>query len=442
MSILARVAASLQQLFGPLAQEAADEAGVIRRQRKFTALSLARTFVLGFLRHPEASDEQLAQMAVCCGAAVTPQAIDQRHTPRLVQFLRGLFCRALRVVVGSDRALAPILERFPCVVLLDSTVLTLPDGQRDEFPGCGGTYGGGAAALKLQTELDLRSGAVAHVELEPGKSPDGASSRQGARHGPGSLRVTDLGYFDLTVFAAMDEAGEYFLSRLQPGTHVLTPDGGALDLLPWLARQPGPFVDQAVRVGKGQRLPCRLIAWRLPPEQADRRRQKLRRDYRDKYGSEPSAERLAWCDWTILITNVPAELLTPEEAAVLYRARWQVELLFKRWKSQDRVALLSGSTEVRQMVRVWARLLAALVQHWLIVASAWGDPTKSLAKVGEAVREFAGRLAAGLDRRPELERALADLAAVVAKTCRRDKRSRPGTFELLNDVSLLDFLLT
>jgi hypothetical protein len=442
MSILTRATASLQRLFGPLAQDAADEAGVIRRQRKFTALSLARTFVLGFLQHPEASDEQLAQMAVACGADVTPQAIDQRHTPRLVAFLRGLFGRALHVVVGADRALAPLLERFPHVLLLDSTTITLPDGQQGEFPGCGGGAGGGAAALKLQTELDLRSGAVAHVELEPGKSPDGASARQDARYGPGSLRITDLGYFDLKVFAAIDEAGEYFLSRLQPGTHVLTPDGDALDLLPWLARQPGPFVDQPVRVGKGQRLVCRLIAWRLPPEQADRRRQKLRRDYRDKYGSEPSAERLAWCDWTVLITNVPAELLTPEEAAVLYRARWQVELLFKRWKSQGRVAVLSGATEARQLVRVWARLLAVLVQHGLVVATAGGDPTKSLAKVCEVVRDFVGRLAAVLDRRRALAQVLADLARVVAKTCRRNKRSKPGTFELLNDVSLLDFQLT
>ena len=442
MSILPRAAASLQRLLGPLAQEAADEAGVIRRRRKFTAVSLARTFVLGFLRHPEASDEQLAQVAVACGADVTPQAIDQRHTPRLVHFLQGLFGRALRVVVGADRALAPLLERFTHVILLDSTTITLPDGQQDEFPGCGGGAGGGAAALKLQTELDLRSGAVAHVELEPGRSPDGKSARQAARYGPGSLRITDLGYFDLKAFAAIDQAGEYFLSRLQPGTHVLTPDGGPVELLPWLARQPGPFVDQAVRAGKGRRLMCRLIAWRLPPEQASRRRQKLRRDYRDKYGSEPSAERLAWCDWTVLITNVPAELLSPAEAAVLYRARWQVELLFKRWKSQDRVALLSGATEVRQMVRVWARLLAALVQHWLVVATAWGNPTTSLAKVCEAVREFVGRLAAGLDRRSELARALADMAAVVAKTCRRDQRSTPGTFELLNDVSLLGYCLT
>ena len=442
MTIIARVGSALQRLFGPAAQEAADVSGVIQRQRKFTALSLARTFVLGFLRDPEASDEQLAQMAVGCGADVTPQAVEQRHTPRLVRFLQELFGRAPRVVVGSDKALAPILERFPRVTLLDSSTITLPDGLRDEFPGCGGSYGGGAAALKLQTELDLRSGAVTAVQVEPGKSPDGASNRQAARRGAGSLRVTDLGYFDLAVFADMDAAGEYFLSRLQPGTAVLVDDGPVTDLPAWLAEQPGPWIDRAVRGGKGRRLPCRLIAWRLPAEQANRRRQKLRRDYRDKYGTEPSAERLAWCDWTVLITNVPAELLSPAEAAVLYRARWQVELLFKRWKSQDRVALLSGATEVRQMVRVWARLLAALVQHWLVVATAWGNPTTSLAKVCEAVREFVGRLAAGLDRRSELARALADMAAVVAKTCRRDQRSTPGTFELLNDVSLLGYCLT
>ena len=339
MRILTRVGSALQRLFGRAAQEAADVSGVIQRQRKFTALSLARTFVLGFLRHPEASDEQLAQMAVQCGTGVTPQAVEQRHSPRLVHFLQELFGRATRLAVGSDKALAPILERFAGVILLDSSTIALPDGQRDEFPGCGGTYGGGAAALKLQTELDLRRGALTHVAVEPGKSPDGASSRQQARRGPGSLRVTDLGYFDLEVFADLEAAGEYFLSRLQPGTAVLVDDEPVLDLPAWLAEQPGPWIDRAVGAGKARRLPCRLIAWRLPPEQAARRRQKLRRDYRDKYGTEPSAERLAWCDWTILITNVPVALLSPAEAAVLYRARWQVEVCHADYRPSDRLYL-------------------------------------------------------------------------------------------------------
>jgi hypothetical protein len=436
------VSAALQYLFGACAEQAAAATGVIVRQRKFTPLSLARTFVLGFLRHPDASAEQLAQIAAQCGVPVTPQAVEQRHTAKLVQFLKDLFGRVTKLVVGSDKALAPLLERFTDVTVLDSSTIPLPDELRDEYPGCGGSHGGGAAALKLQTAWDLRRGALTHLEIEPGRSADAATGQQHARRGPGSLRITDLGYFDLGVFAALDAQDAYFLSRLQFGTHVRQPAGDRIDLLRWLAEQPGPFVDQPVLVVQEQRLACRLIAWRLPPEQAARRRQKLRQEMLSQKGREPSAERLAWCDWTILVTNVPAATLTPEEAAVLYRARWQVELLFKRWKGQDLVAVLRGATVARQMVGVWGRLLAALVQHWLVVASAWGDPSKSLSKVCEAVRDFASRVAASLDRNAELACVLAALCATVAKTCSRNKRSKPGTFELLNDVSLLDFELT
>ena len=442
MGILVTIDGALQRLFGDVAETAAAESGVIQRKRKFTALSLARTYVLGFLRTPNASDEKLAQMAVQCGAAVTPQAIEQRHTPRLADFLERLFRNATKLIVGSDQALAPILERFTTVTMLDSSSISLPDEMQEQFRGCGGSYDSGASALKLQTEWDLRSSALAHVEIEPGRSPDGATSRQAARHGKGSLRIADLGYFGLGVFAAMAAAGEYYLSRLQFGTHVLLHSGMAVDVLTWLAKQPGRFVDVSILLGQSQRLPCRLIAWRLPAEQANCRRRKLRQDTMKKRGCQPSAKRLAWRDWTILVTNVPDELLTPAEAAVLYRARWQVELLFKRWKSQGLVAELSGATVVRQMVRVWSRLLAAVVQHWLMVGTIWGDPSRSLDKVWQAVQHFVGRLAVSLDRVADLARVLADMRATFAKTCRRDKRSKPGTFELLNDVALLDFELT
>ena len=94
------------------------------------------------------------------------------------------------------------------------------------------------------------------------------------------------------------------------------------------------------------------------------------------------------------------------------------------------------------MVRVWSRLIAAVVQHWLMIGTIWGDPSRSLDKVWQAVRGFVGRLAAALDSPSALERVLADMRETFTKTCRRDKRSKAGTFELLNDVELLDFSLT
>lgn len=442
MKIIAKVGAALQQVFGEIAELADEVSGVIRRKRKFTALSLAKTFVLGFLQNPHASDEELAQMAAQCGADVTPQAIDQRHTPALVKFLETLFRGATKLVVGSNEALAPILKRFTSVTILDSSTITLPVEMKEQFPGCGGPYGSGAAAMKLQTELDLRSGALSCVEIEAGRSTDNATSRQQVRRGKGSLRIADLGYFHVAVFAAMAAAGEYFLSRLQFGTAVGLPDASAVELLQWLKQQPQRFTDRPIWLAKGYGFHCRLIAWRVPPEQANRRRQKLRQEILRKRGQEPTAERLAWCDWTILVTNIPEKMLTPAEAVVLYRARWQVELLFKRWKSQDLVAVLGGSTAVRQMVRVWSRLLAALLQHWLLVATAWGDPTKSWSKVCEAIRKFVGRITAALNRPTELKHVLKDLTRTIARTCRRNKRKKPGTFELLNNVRLLDFRLT
>lgn len=442
MEMLAKVGAALQQLLGPSAQNAAERSDVIQRQRTFSPMSLAMTFVLGHLQRPQASVNELAVMAVQCGADVTPQAVDQRRTPELVMFLEHVFREALKVIVASPRSLAPILERFESVTVIDGTLITLPDSQKERFKGCGGTYHASQSAVKLQTELDLRSGALSHIEIEPGKSPDGATCRQQARRGAGSLRISDLGYFCVAVFAAMAAAGEHFLSRLQFGTGLLLPDGTAINLLRWLQEQPESLVDRSILLGVKERLPCRLIAWRMPVEQAGRRRQKLRADVMRKRGREPSAERLAWCDWTILVTSVPVEMLTPPESIILYRARWQVELLFKRWKSGGLVAALTGSTDVRTMVSVWSRLIACLVQHWLLVATVWGDPRKSLDKAAMIIRDFANQIATNLWRFDTLIHTLTLLNAAIVKTCSRNKRKKPGTFELLNDPRLLDFSLT
>src|ERR1019366_8368972 len=142
------------------------------------------------------------------------------------------------------------------------------------------------------------------------------------------------------------------------GTGVLLRDGTPVKLLAWLATQTGPFIDCSILLGLKDRLPCRLIAWRVPAEVANRRRQKLRADMKTRKGKEPSRERLAWCDWSILVMSVPPHLLTPKEAVVLYRARWQIELFFKRWKSQGLAAALIGSTDIRKMVGGWFRLMA------------------------------------------------------------------------------------
>jgi len=317
VEIVQDISRKVQVLLEDWADEVGRECDVIKRQRKCDAKTLAATFVFGFLQNPRASDEQLAQMAGVLGVKVTPQAVEQRFSEELIRFLQTLFERAANRVLKSQNSLAPLLDRFTDVLLIDSTTISLPAELADAFPGCGGGFGGGTAALKLQVQLSLKTGSLEGVRIESGRDCDVKTPLQKRTLSAGTLRIADLGYFDTSVLQRFEEGGVYWLSRLLFGTNVYHADGQQLSLLNWLESRwlesPGTVVDQPVRVGAKRQVACRIIAWRLPQEVSARRRQKLIATARRK-GRAPSAARLAWCDWTILVTNVPGERLTPDEA--------------------------------------------------------------------------------------------------------------------------------
>ncbi len=439
MPILTRISESLQSLLGPMAEEVARHVPVVKRRRKFSPATLAQTFILGFLNKPHASDEELARVAARWGVVVSPQAVEQRYTDAMAASLEALFARAVRHRVESDRTLAPLFERFAAVILQDRTTITLPDECHDRFPGCGGSHGGGRAAMKLQVQLDLRGGALAAVSVEAGKGCDQRTPTQSAPLPEGSLRIADLGYFDTEVLRAPQGRGASWISPLAFGIEVFTAEGEPIARIEELFGPSERVADRPILLGKEAKLACRIVAWRMPQEAADRRRQKLIATARRKGGRMPSRERLAWCDWAIFVTDVPRERLSPEEIAVLYRARWQIELMFKRWKSLGRVADLTGSTVTRRVVRLGSRLLAMVVPHWLLLGCAWGDRRCSLHKACATIRDLAIHLVGAAGDAAKLAEEIERMGGVLGKLARRDKRSQPGTFELLNDPSLLGY---
>ena len=103
MGIIAKVGSAMQKLLINIAVTAASQCEVIKRKRKFTPEILAQTFVLGHLQNPEASDEELAQIATQCGAAVTPQAVDQRQAEG--QGFAGARARLYDQVAAADGGL-------------------------------------------------------------------------------------------------------------------------------------------------------------------------------------------------------------------------------------------------------------------------------------------------------------------------------------------------
>src|SRR5581483_1475294 len=133
----------------------------------------------------------------------------------------------------------------------------------------------------------------------------------------------------------------------------------------------------------------------------------------------------AWqlAQWTILVTNVPGDRLTCQQALALMRARWQIELLFKLWKQDGCLDAWNGSKPWRVLCEVYAKLLAMVVQHWVVLLSCWDDPHRSLTTVAEGLREQVPVLVHGLMKRIPLQQALRLMVERVQSNCSIPERT-------------------
>ena len=118
-----------------------------------------------------------------------------------------------------------------------------------------------------------------------------------------------------------------------------------------------------------QRIPIRLIVYRLPSD-VYRKRQKAAIKAAKRKGRGISLSYLKFLKYTFFITNVPAALWSMEVVGTIYRLRWQVELVFKNWKSLFQINVLKGTRPERILCLIYGRLIVILVvQRLLALAS-------------------------------------------------------------------------
>ena len=123
---------------------------------------------------------------------------------------------------------------------------------------------------------------------------------------------------------------------------------GVLDRPIWVARKKAPP------------LALRLVAFRKPPQAAEASRAKARQAAK-KEGYAISGGTLAAAAWVILITSLDAIAFSSSETGELYRARWRIEMAFKRLKS---IVGLSGPPgQDPEVAKTWilAHLLMTLL---------------------------------------------------------------------------------
>jgi len=425
MTSVAEVSASLQEILTGVADKMGRESGFIQRRRKLSGASFVQTLVFGWLASPTASLSELSQAAATCGVVISGQGLAERFSAAGAACLRGVLEASIEQLISGEGETMGLLRRFNGVYIQDSTIIGLPVALRDVWAGCG-NQNQASAGLKIQTVFEYGTGRL-QLSLHAARQSD--QCLQTTQLPTGSLRLADTGYFSVTRFQALQARGVHWLSRV-PAKVCIVDDIRSWSLLDWLLEHaPDGMVDTSVQLTH-QRFACRLLAYRVPPEVAAQRRAHLQLAFARR-NRPPSPMAFALCEWTILATDLPATALTLPEALIFLRCRWQIELLFKLWKSYLHLAHSRSAHPWRILCEVYAKLIAVLVQHWLLLLGASETLDRSWFKALPTIQKHAFHLATVLYDTLRLRLALTAISAAIARCRATKRRTNPSTFQRL-----------
>lgn len=228
-----------------------------------------------------------------------------------------------------------IFQKFKSIQINDSSSWKVPAALKGFFPGYN------QAGCKIQLMLNYKTGTIQHVDLGPETNADQQYSKSLANrlHKDDLIRF-DLGFTIPEALSKINAQGAFFICRFNDATINIYRDddlsSAKIDILMRLNSWPNPKAVYEIPCFVGnqnQRTKVRLLAVRVPPEVANRRRQKLHAQSRKK-GWAPQERSLKLCDWTLIMTSIPAEKgVTFQEIFALYAIRWTIEIFFKQFKS-------------------------------------------------------------------------------------------------------------
>jgi hypothetical protein len=332
-SLAQTLAANLQQIHSQLtqldAQAMARRSGFLKRQPRKIPLTDLLLALVALAAEATLSLERIAAViGLVARLTYTKQALHKRLNATVENFLAQVATALFGQLSDGPRAQG-LFRPFSRVLLHDSTVQALPDHLADLFPGGSNQRQKKRAALKIQFIADLLNATLVHCSLSGFTRNDQTAAPDilaVARRG--DLIIRDLGYFVLSVLAALELKGVAFLSRFKHGVGVYDLNGKPLDLA-WELKTHGRF-DQEVLLGD-QRVRARLVAVPAPEAVANERRRRARAN-RDRR-LNPRREHLFLMGWNIFLTNVSRDVWPAQALVALYRLRWRIEIIFKAWKS-------------------------------------------------------------------------------------------------------------
>src|SRR5712664_320442 len=439
-----KVKGKLTTIFDPehLETLARQSQFIQRSSSKMAGKDFVELMTTELIEEPAVSLEGLCDLLVDLNpqAEMSPQALHQRINPHAVTYLQEVVQLALR------QQLEPVCNRLPLgalapfgrVLLEDSTQCRLHEKLAATFKGSGGSAS--PAAVKIDLIYDVLHHSLLEMHLSDGTAADQGRALAIIPHlRPDDLVLRDLGYLSLESLRQIETHRAWYLSRLSKGVDVYLEaqaQAGALALVAYFQKHypHDAVIDLPVYLGQ-ERVSCRLLAYRLPEKVVEERRRKALEEARKK-GRTLTQEYLNWLTFGLYITNVTQEVLSAKVVRIVYGLRWQVELMFKNWKSLLNIHILKGTRPERIKCILYGRLLTITMMTLIASYASWyaEDYLQRELSIPKLINwlKRKGRLAKAMHVGP-LEALFNDLRRALPKVLCKQKRKRRTSRRLLED---------
>ena len=214
------------------------------------------------------------------------------------------------------------------IILVDGTCLKQIGGTGDDW--------------RVHSAYDLRASCLVQVHVTDKHTAESLQHFQLQRF---DLLIADRGYgYRKNIAYAYQQQAYVILRFAQSTCPLLDRYGQSLDIVAWLKQvKKGKHCRNAWCIYQGKTYHVRIIASALPPEKAVEARKKREQEAKRK-GKQLQPDTLFLVGWTLLITNLPKRPWSYKHVIQLYRARWQIELLFKRMKQMMDMHVIRSKT--------------------------------------------------------------------------------------------------
>ena len=353
-----RVREILKRLFSDQRLNAlARTTGFVKRQRKVKPVAFFWTLVLGFGVGSARNISGLRRAYQrSTGTTLVPSSFYDRFNVRLVAFLKAAVEHALCEFQLTFHDLSDRFDAFQDIMITDSTVIKLHDALANLFPGC--RTNTSPAAAKLHAVLSVKGRGKSTVKLTNGRTHDRRKFVVGDWV-KGKLMLFDLGYYHFQLFKNIVGLGGHFLSRLKENANPkivgVSEDSSTAD-----KRLLGKTLQDVLRGLRREVLDVEVEVRAMARVYNGKRKTTVER-FR-LVAVRDSEERKYHC----YLTSVPVEILSAQDISSTYRARWEIELVFKELKSGYRLDDVDSQKKEVVESLIYAVVLTLLVSRALL----------------------------------------------------------------------------